>query len=335
MTSDPHRGPLALTQLGHSQVGPCAVNFNPTMASIPVLLDTDIGSDIDDALAIAYLLGQPRCELLGITTVSGRDPRIRASLADAVCRAAGRTDIPIHSGCATRFDTGAIIQPEVPQAAILDRFPHRPPADFAQGTAIDFLRRTINNRPGEIVLLAIGPLTNLALLEALEPGILSKLRGLMLMCGHFTLSVPGYVPEWNARLDPLATQAVYRLHRLPLHRSVGCDITRRIQLPVAEALPRFRAAGGALGVVAACTEVWQDHAPVVVFHDPLAAACIFSPEFCTWQRGLVEVETLSPRLGGYTSFSAQAEGPHEVAISVDAPAFLQEYFAVAATAQPA
>jgi len=69
------------------------VNCDSASASIPVLLDTDIGSDIDDALALAYLLGQPRCELLGITTVSGRDPRIRASLADAVCRAQWRSVI--------------------------------------------------------------------------------------------------------------------------------------------------------------------------------------------------------------------------------------------------
>ena len=64
---------------------------------IPLLFDTDIGSDIDDAVCLAYLLRQPRCELLGVTTVSGQ-PRARAALADAVCQAAGRRDIPIHAG---------------------------------------------------------------------------------------------------------------------------------------------------------------------------------------------------------------------------------------------
>lgn len=65
--------------------------------ALPLLLDTDIGTDIDDAVALAYLLRQPRCELLGITTVTGEADK-RAALADAVCRAAGRTDIPIHVG---------------------------------------------------------------------------------------------------------------------------------------------------------------------------------------------------------------------------------------------
>ena len=61
-----------------------------------VLLDTDIGSDIDDAICLAYLLAKPECELLGITTVSG-EPEKRAMLASAICRTAGR-DIPIFPG---------------------------------------------------------------------------------------------------------------------------------------------------------------------------------------------------------------------------------------------
>ncbi|MGB9625007.1 MAG: nucleoside hydrolase [Phycisphaerae bacterium] len=67
--------------------------------AIPILLDTDIGSDIDDAVALAYLLRQPQCELLGITTVTG-EPEKRARLADAICRAFGRSDVPIFSGAA-------------------------------------------------------------------------------------------------------------------------------------------------------------------------------------------------------------------------------------------
>lgn len=67
----------------------------------PVILDTDIGSDIDDALCLAYLLRQPRCEFVGITTVTG-EAQQRAMLADAVCRAAGREDIPITAASSNR-----------------------------------------------------------------------------------------------------------------------------------------------------------------------------------------------------------------------------------------
>lgn len=64
-----------------------------------VLLDTDIGTDIDDAVALAYLLSQERCDLMGITTVTG-EPQRRAEMASAMCRHVGRDDIPIHSGSA-------------------------------------------------------------------------------------------------------------------------------------------------------------------------------------------------------------------------------------------
>src|SRR5438270_9043870 len=123
------------------------------MDRIPILLDTDIGSDIDDALCMAYLLRQPLCELIGITTVSG-EPERRAMLADAICRAEGRTDIPIHSG-SPRPLLGAQRQPHVPQAAALERWPHTP--RFAPCTAVEFMRQTIRARPGEITLLAVGP----------------------------------------------------------------------------------------------------------------------------------------------------------------------------------
>ena len=64
---------------------------------VKVLFDTDIGSDIDDAVALAYLLCQGRCELLGVTTVSG-EAALRAEMASAMCLHMGRDDIPVHAG---------------------------------------------------------------------------------------------------------------------------------------------------------------------------------------------------------------------------------------------
>ena len=65
---------------------------------LKVLFDTDIGSDIDDAVALAYLLTQQRCELLGVTTVTGEADQ-RAEIASAMCRSVGRDDVPVHAGC--------------------------------------------------------------------------------------------------------------------------------------------------------------------------------------------------------------------------------------------
>src|SRR5204862_1648209 len=90
---------------------------------IPILLDTDIGSDIDDAVALSYLLRQPRCELVGITTVTG-DVAQRAACAEVLCRAVDREDIPIHCGASKPLLYGPG-QPNVPQHAAIQRLPHR------------------------------------------------------------------------------------------------------------------------------------------------------------------------------------------------------------------
>ncbi|MCB0108772.1 MAG: nucleoside hydrolase, partial [Caldilineaceae bacterium] len=161
-----------------------------------ILLDTDIGSDIDDAVALAYLLAQPRCELLGITTVTG-EPEKRAMIASAQCKLAGK-DVPIYPGAAEPLLI-AQRQPHAPQATKLDRWEHD--ANFPKGEAIEFLRHTIRAHPGEITLFAIGPLTNIALLFHSDSEIPSLLKQLVLMCGVFRgMNWQGEALEWNAIL---------------------------------------------------------------------------------------------------------------------------------------
>ena len=290
------------------------------MDTLPLILDTDIGSDIDDAVALAYLLRQPRCELLGITTVSG-EPDKRASLADAVCRAGGRTDIPIHVGVEAPFLI-APVQPRAPQAeALTQRWPHQ---EFSkENTAVDFLRQTIRARPGEITLLAIGPLTNIALLFALDPEIPALLKGLTMMGGWF------YAPqvEWNIKCDPHAAVKVFA-SPLPI-TAVGIDVTGRCRLPADECRRRFAQAGRALELVSAMAEVWFRHSPESTFHDPLAAALLFEESLCRTEAQHVEVELVSPRMQGQTLLTPDAaQKRHMIARDVDPAAFFAHYFQV-------
>ena len=83
---------------------------------VKILFDTDIGSDIDDAVCLAYLLAQPRCELMGITTVAG-EGEFRAQLASVLCRIAGK-DVPIFVGAETPL-IGPQLEPVAEQAAAL------------------------------------------------------------------------------------------------------------------------------------------------------------------------------------------------------------------------
>ena len=288
-----------------------------------ILLDTDIGSDIDDALCLAYLLARQDCELAGITTVSG-EPERRAAIASALCRTAGK-DVPIHAGSPLPLLVEQH-QPRAPQAEALAtdgrvRWPHR--SDFPPGTAVEFLRRTIRNDPGNLTLLAIGPLTNLGLLFRIDPEIPSLLKRLVLMCGSF-LGTPSRHggAEWNALCDPHAASIVYAAP-VREHRSVGLDVTMQVSIEANGARRRFQ--HGPLRPVLDLAEVWFRSADRIVFHDPLAAVSVFEPGVCRFARGTVGVG-LDGSAAGRTSWTPSADGPHEIAVAVDPPRFLEAYF---------
>lgn len=297
--------------------------------TVPVLFDTDIGSDIDDAVALAYLLRQPRCELLGITTVTG-DTAKRAALAEIVCRAGGRPDVAIHAGARDALLHGPG-QPNVPQYdAIADR-PHR--TDWPAHAALDFLRATIRARPGEITLVAVGPLTNIAALFVADPEIPALLRRVVLMAGVFT-GRAGHGPgarEWNVLCDPVAAAFVFQAARGKL-LSVGLDVTTRCRLGADACRDRFARAGGALEVVASMAEVWFKNRPEITFHDPLAAALVFAPDLCTYQKGHTRVVFEDAALAGLTRWTPDdANAPHAIAVDVDSERFFAHYFEVVGT----
>jgi inosine-uridine nucleoside N-ribohydrolase len=288
---------------------------------VKLLLDTDIGSDIDDAVCLAYLLAHPDCELLGITTVTG-DVDARARLASALCTVAGKS-IPIYPGHAEPL-RGVQRQPHAPQAAALDRWPHA--TDFPQGQAIEFLRHTIHAAPGEITLLAIGPMTNVAALFAADPAIPALLKSLVLMCGVFTEhAANGPEQEWNAMLDPVAAAITYAAGS-PIHRSIGLDVTTQVKLPAATVREHFQTP--LLRPVLDFAEVWFQSVDQITFHDPLAAATIFEPTVCGFSRGQVIVEPDRDDLAGKTLWTPDPAGPHEVALTVDAERFFTHFFGI-------
>lgn len=289
-----------------------------------VLLDTDIGNDIDDAVALAYLLRQPKCELLGITTVTGQ-ARKRAGLAEVICKAAGRKDIPIHCGREEPLGAGPG-QPDPRQYAAIEQLPHH--KDRPLNTAIEFLRTTIRNHPGEVTLLSIGPYSNMALLFGIDPEIPYLLKNFVSMAGSFYPGAPER--EWNCIVDPIATASVYAKRyavqsgrALPVHRSIGLDVTMKCQMSAAEVRRRF--VPEPLATVLKIAEVWFKDASEITFHDPLAAATIFHPGLCAYQQGSVVADPST----GATHFKESARGPtDEVAQSVDSTAFFEEYFSV-------
>lgn len=286
-----------------------------------ILLDTDIGTDVDDAVALAYLLRHPDCELLGITTVTGEAEK-RASLASALCKAAGK-DIPIYPGEDQPMQ-GEQRQRIAQQAAALPRWPHE--TDFPKGQAVEFLAQTIRSHPGEVTLLTIGPLTNIGLLFSRHPDVAALLAGLVMMGGNFDETGPeaGRI-EWNVAGDPLASQIVYGT-RVALHRSLGLNVTQQVVMPAEKVRKRFTAP--LMRPVLDMAEIWfAGFYPSITFHDPLAAATLFEPGLCTYEQGTASVDLVGQP--GRTLWQPGGpNAPHQVAVTVAVDRYFQHFFSI-------
>ena len=181
----------------------CRAPVAPIPAA-PVIFDTDIGTDIDDAYALAALLQRADLEVLGVTTVSS-DAVARARLAAKLLHVAGGkwTQMPVYAGISTPTQ----YMKQVEWAA---GFTARRACTTSGG--VEFMRREINARPGEITLIAVGELTNIAALLESEPGIGRKIRAIALMGGSvYRGYAPGSKPEpeWNIKSNAKAAQVVF------------------------------------------------------------------------------------------------------------------------------
>ncbi len=289
-----------------------------------ILLDTDIGSDIDDAVGLTYLLMQPACELVGITTVSGQG-LLRARLASVICLAASNNEVPIHIGA----ETPLIVkqrQPIAQQADRLHNWPHA--AIFPEIPAVEFMAKVILQNPGEVTLLAIGPLTNLALLFSVYPETADALKGLVIMGGVFKDDPNNpWKEEWNILLDPHAAEIVYNTP-IAIHRSVGLDVTRQVRLPAEQVRSRF--SHKVLKPVLDFAKVWFAEQEELIFHDPLAAVTIFEPDVCKFTQGLVTVnsDAAAGPLGATKFITNHDTKPHEAALSVNPGTFFESFFSV-------
>jgi purine nucleosidase len=213
-------------------------------ATDKVLLDTDIGDDIDDALALALLLKSPQVQLLAVTTAWG-DTRLRAQLVDRFLKEAGYGDTPVGIG----------IEKHSPKEGTFSqrRWAEQEPAR-QHPDAIALLLDKIRRYPGEVTLVAIAPLTNVAAAYERDPETFRKLKRIVMMGGsiHLGYGDLGYAPpkgpdaEYNIAMDPAAAQKVFSsgvdLYVMPLDSTqLKLDEEKRLLIfthssPVTDAL---------------------------------------------------------------------------------------------------
>ncbi|MDP9697693.1 nucleoside hydrolase [Paenibacillus polysaccharolyticus] len=282
-----------------------------------VLLDTDIGGDIDDAICLAYLLKEPRCDLVGITTVCG-EPEKRAAIASAICRNVNR-DIPIIAGLDTTLQP-VPVYPKPDGAAALSNWEHD---IYDKSDAPAFMYEMIRSHPREIVLLGIGNMTNIATLFNTYPDAAYLLKGLYVMNGYFghePLPEPYY--NWNSWADPLASQIVFASN-IATHRAITLEITEQLTIEATRAGELFPAKSELMKSVFDFGNSWLESSNKLTLHDPLAAVSIFYPEVCQFEKGFVRVETQKQTLMGGTSFEAARNGNVEISREVDKERFYQ------------
>jgi inosine-uridine nucleoside N-ribohydrolase len=169
-----------------------------------VVLDTDIGTDIDDAWALGYALKSPSFDLLGVT-VTDADTSQRARLACKLLYRLGRTDVPVAVG----RKTAAIPPDRVDyQFTWAEDFQAYKPVDTP---AAEFLADIIRRNPGEITLIAVGPLQNIGDLVRLHPDVVRLVKRVVLMSGSIGPNAWSSAPmaEWNVKLAIPEAQAVY------------------------------------------------------------------------------------------------------------------------------
>lgn len=275
---------------------------------IPIVLDTDIGSDIDDAFALALVLKSPELDLRAVTTVSG-DTQARARLAAKMLWVAGRREVPVAAGT-----PGGKL--DIAQTRWADGFSS--PA-LVNESAVELLKREIDDAPGTIEIVAIGPLSNVAALLEKYPQEKQKIYRIVLMGGSIRR---GYTPgsgataEYNIAADAKAAQVVFSAG-IPILMA-PLDVTARLQLEEAQRKTIFSQKTPLAEALQALYQLWGQPTPTL--HDPMAVTLLLKPRLCTIQPLSVEVTS-----GGMTIVAKGHRPNAEVAVDT-VPAHFFEFY---------
>jgi purine nucleosidase len=281
-----------------------------------VIIDADPGlgepgSDIDDGFAIAMALRSPELDIRGLTIVNGNvDALTGVDVARRLLERLGRTDVPVLMGALAPLKRdmrpvrqlfeavlGGAARGKTEVKKIL------PPTEDTH--AADFLAAEAAAHPGELVVVAIGPMTNLALAIERDPRFAGNVRELVLMAGSATTYAQNVtvVGDFNAYVDPEALDVVMRSGAAI--RMVGIDQTSRVSLTRADVEAMRERANSEndpfCAWAADCADAWIDflghafpkrpeHRVGCFLHDPLTLGAVIAPYLLTWAPAHVQVE---------------------------------------------
>jgi purine nucleosidase len=300
--------------------------------TVRIIIDTDIGGDPDDATAIALALASPEISIEGITTVYS-DVDYHARRVYRLLELSGDRRYPIYNGLSetllrnrnVKWTGPSDTQGESGQGDLLDGG-HQP---INAGHAVEFIVRSIMNEPGEITLVGIGPLSNIAAAIILEPDIVSHVKEIIVMGGVARLSSNGtdlYPVEHNIKCDPEAASVVFS-SGAPIVM-VGLDVTSKVTITRRDCERLIASGKPANAALADVIDRWllrigEDTTPM---HDPLAVALAIDRSLASTRRMSVKVSYDHREGTGQTIALSDENGTVDVCMDVDAERFLDFLF---------
>ncbi len=269
---------MALVSFGADMKAQQAGSTETSASPQLVIIDTDIGDDIDDAFALALALNSPELKVIGVTTTFG-NTEMRARLLDRYLASVGRSDIPVFAGPMTKTDN------LMTQAAYAKQAPER--KNHVDGSL--FILRAAEDHPGEITLIGIGPLFTVQRAIERDPAAFKKLKRVVIMGGSiergYGLDAQGKPkppePEWNIDRDPAGARALLAsgvpVIMMPLDSTqVPLDAAKR------EAI--FAHGSPLTDQLTLLYHQWiggtPNHSPTPTLFDPVAVTYTFRPDLC-------------------------------------------------------
>jgi purine nucleosidase len=321
------------------------------------LMVIDVDTGIDDALALLYACAHTEAQILGVSTVVGNVPLSAATRnTRSVLALAGRADIPVWPGAATALSVAVRDASEVHGPSGLGHAVLPEPDEPAHSPhAVDSIVAAAQAHAGRLILVATGPLTNIALAVMREPELPRLVKRFVIMGGAY--SEPGNVTpsaEFNIWHDPEAARVVFRafggVGGAPVI-AIGLDVTRKTIIDENDvAAIASRCAGKRHGPALArfledASRYYFERMDKMIgrriftMHDPLALAVAFDPTLVETRRAAVDVETSGRLTTGATIVDWRGQWGRianaEVAVKVDAERFRGLFFdAMAHLADP-
>jgi len=287
-----------------------------------VIIDTDIGTDVDDALALALALKSEEISLKGVTTAYGHVD-FRARVAKKLLMMCGREDIQVYAGVgATLLRQRQLIGygHEVNEEILTD-----PQFTYEPMHAVDFIINTVLDNPHQITLVCIAPMTNIAAAIIKEPRVAQLVKRIILMGGVTRLAGNGAelpVLEYNVKCDPEAASVVFSSNA-PIYM-VGLDVTMKVRLTATEQEQLARSDQPLNQELAKMVTRWQQLSGKnwCAMHDPLAVSLLFDPSLVKFRKMQVQVEYDHRHPSGQTIAVAAEHSTVHVGMDVETDKFM-------------